>query len=318
MRTIGLVAACMTALLTTSTMAQEYPDRPVEVVVGASPGGSLDTMARLVARELTDHFGQPFVVENRPGANNSVAAQYVSNAAPDGYVLNLIGLSHSTPDQSLNLGYDPVTSFAPVALLAENPSVLVVTADSEFTTFDELVQFARANPGELNFATAGVGSPPWLATTLMNDHLGLEMFDIRYDGSSASLVALLGAEVQLMFGSIGLVAGQIETGELVPLAISTAERSPLLPDVPTMAEVTNIEDFHVANWTGLLAPADTPDDVVAALFDGVVKMNEDAEVIEFLSNSGFTPVVAGPEEFEAFLASQVQSWGRLIAEFGRE
>lgn len=292
--------------------AQTYPERPVRFIVGTNPGGTVDYLARLVATKLTDKWRQAVNVENKPGADGIIAADLVAKADPDGYTLDFIGGQHTIAPTQHDLTFDPVADFEPVILAGRFPDVLVVNPEvMPVTSVSEMIEYIKARPDEVNYASGGGASPPFFEAEVLAKETGMKMQHVPFKGTGPALISLLGGETQLLFGSIGVTTEHIHSGKLRALAVSTNVRTPVLPDVPTIEEATGLKDFDFGNWYGLLAPAGTPPEIVNKLRDDVAAVLNDPEIAKRLEEQGFIPIVSTPAEFKDFLAKDIPFWKKL-------
>jgi tripartite-type tricarboxylate transporter receptor subunit TctC len=292
--------------------AQTYPNRPVKIVIGFTPGGGVDINARLLANRLGDLLGQPVIVENKPGAGTNIGAEYVAKAAPDGYTLFF-----NSPAMAINMslyknpGYDVLKDFAPVSVFSDSTNILVVPASLPVKSAKELVALARDKPGTLNFSSAGSGSTQHLAGELFKLRTGTQMVHVPYRGSAPSIAALLSAEVQLSFVNPLAIGSHVKTGRLRALGVAGPRRAPLLPDVPTLKEA-GVEGVEVPLWFGLLAPTGTPREIIATLAAGVQRAARDPDMRKRLEEQGGEPVGSTPEEFAALLREEVAKWAEVV------
>ena len=292
--------------------AQTYPNRPVKLVVGFTPGGGADINARLLAPRLSEFFSQPFVVENKPGAGTNIANEYVAKSAPDGYTL-LVTTASLAINMSLysKLPFDAGRDFIPISVIAESPNVLVVPAIHPVKSVKELIAQARAAPGKLNFSSAGVGTTQHLAAELLKLRTRTFMVHIPYRGSAPSLAALIAGEVDLSFANIPAIHSHIVAGRLRALAIAAAKRDPKLPDVPTMKEA-GVDGVEVVVWYGVFAPAGTPSDIVHTLAAGVQRATREAVTRKRFLEQGADPVGSAPEEFGKFFREELARWAEVV------
>jgi tripartite-type tricarboxylate transporter receptor subunit TctC len=307
---IGLLCVAPAAI---AQDAAGFPAGPVRIIVPLAPGGSVDLTARLVAETLGGILGQTVVVENLPGGGGTVGATAAAEAPADGYTL-VMGSSSSfavNPSLMSNLPYDPVEDFEPVSLVSYAPNVMVVPPSLGVATVAEFVALAEARPGELNFASSGVGGSPHLAGELFKREAGIEIEHIPYTSSGDSMADLLSGRVDLSFATAIATQEQITAGALVPLAVTTAERVKSLPDVPTMAEA-GYPNVQITAWNGLFAPAGTPPEVIATLSEAVQAAMRDPELVARLEADGSTPVGSTSEEAATFLASEIAKWAEVI------
>src|SRR5262245_49373139 len=293
---VGLAALALGAHSATA-LAQAFPSKPIRFVVGFTPGGGTDIMARLLASKLPELLGQPVVVENRPGAASNIGSEYVAKSPGDGYTL-LLCTSAVAINMALykKLGYDTLRDFAPVSLFTEAPNILVVHNAVAARTAGELVDLARAKPGVLNYSSAGSGTSQHMSAELFKLRTGTSIVHIPFKGTGPSLTALIGGDVDMTFANIPAVLAHIKAGRLRPLMSSASRRSELMPDVPTMQE-TGWNDSAVSVWYGVLAPATTPRDIVATLADAVTKAARSPDLRQRLLDQGAEPVGSTPEAF---------------------
>jgi tripartite-type tricarboxylate transporter receptor subunit TctC len=294
--------------------AQDYPSKPIRLIVPFSPGGGNDTVARLVGDSLGKRLGQPVVVDNRAGAGGVVGAEAAAKSAPDGYTLFLGGVgSHAiNPNLHKDLPYDPIRDFAPVSLLASAPLALVVHPSVAAQSVQQLIAFGKANPAKLNYASNGNGSSSHLAAVMFASLAGIEMVHIPYKGLSPALTDLLGGQDQLMFSSVVAILPHVRAGKLRILAVTSKKRIDLLPDVPTIAE-SGLAGYETSSWYGILAPAGTRPEIVRRLNDEIVKVLAQDDVRRALAQEGAEPVGNTPEEFAEFIRAEKQRLGTVVA-----
>jgi tripartite-type tricarboxylate transporter receptor subunit TctC len=290
-----------------------FPSRPVKLVIPFPPGGSLDNVGRLVAQKLSDAWGQQVVVENRPGAGGNVGADAVAKSAPDGYTVVMGALSTHAVNPSLypSMPYDAVRDFAPISLVAITPNVLIVNAASPIASVRDLVAYAKSNPGKVNFGSGSNGSAGHLAGELFKVDTATDVAHIPYKGGAPALQALLAGDTQFMFDNLANAMAQVKGGRVRAIAVTTAQRSKLAPDLPTMAE-SGMPGFDISTWFGLLAPAGTPADVVAKWNAGVVAALTAADVRERMFAQGAEPAPTTPAEFAAFIARERDKYARIV------
>ena len=299
------------ALVVSGAAAQSYPTRPVRVLVGFPPGGGTDIMARLLTPKLAEYLGHQFVVENRPGATTNIASAMVATSAPDGYTL-LFTTSALAINMSLykNLTFDALRDFAPVSVFAESPNLLVAHA-SAGASVKELLAHARANPGAMNYSSAGAGTSQHLAGELFKARTGAQVVHVPYKGTAASLTAVIAGEVQFSFANVPAILGHVKSGRIHALAVLAPKRSALMPDVPTMKEA-GVEGVEVPVWYALLAPAATPREIVRTLSEATVRAARSPELKQKLVEQGTEPVGNSPEEFAKMLKEEVARWAEIV------
>ena len=307
---LGLTAAA------TSSRAQAWPARPIRVILGFAPGGGSDILLRTFTPALAEVLGQPVVVDNRPGAGANIAMQAVAQAAPDGYTL-LMGTPGLATNGALyaNLGFDPLKDFAPVSLVGSVQNVLIVRPTLPVNTVADLIAYARANPGKLNYASPGAGTSLHLAGELFKTSTGIRMEHVAYKGGAQALTDVVGGQVDLMFNVLPSALPQIKAGAVKALAVTGPQRAPTLPDRPTMIEA-GVPGYTAVTWNGILAPAATPRDVVARLNDAIAKVLRTPEMGQKFAAIGQDVLVSTPEEFSAFLREETTKWRRTIEAAG--
>jgi tripartite-type tricarboxylate transporter receptor subunit TctC len=291
--------------------AQAYPSRPVRIVVGYPPGGATDLYARLIGQWLSDRLGQPFVIENRPGASNNIATEAVVRATPDGYTLLMVNTPNAinaTLYERLN--YNFIRDIAPVAGLTRGPIVMEVNPSVPAKSVPEFIAYAKANPGKLNRGSPGIGSPGHVAGELFKMMAGINMIHVPYRGSAPMLTDLLGGQVQLTFDGISSSIEYIRAGTLRALAVTAAARADVLPDIPTMGEF--IPGYEASDWHGVGVPKSTPDAIIAKLNTEINAALVDPKVIVRFANLGSTPMPLSPADFGKFIADETDKWGKVI------
>ena len=297
--------------------AQPWPSKPIKYIVPFAPGGSTDILGRIVAEKLTVALGQPVVVENKPGAGGGLGADFVAKAAPDGYTIMGGTISTHAINASLysNLPYDPVKDFVAITLLARVPNMLVINPDVPAKTVVELIKLLKANPSKYTFASAGNGTSQHLSGELFKSMAGVEMQHIPYKGSPPALQDVVGGQVTMTFDNITTAWPLAKAGKLRALAVTTAKRSTVAPDVPTLAEA-GLVGFEVGSWQGVFAPAGTPPEIVKRLNAEIVKILNLPDVKEKLFALGAEPVGDTPEQFAAFVKSEVAKWSDVVKKSG--
>lgn len=318
---IGVRIACIAALalamaLPSLAQAQNYPNRPIRMVLPFSPGGAADTPGRMLMHKLSQVLGQQVFVDNRPGAGGTIGAEAVAKAAPDGYTLMTISNTHViSANLYKKLSYDAVADFTPVLQFGDAPNVLVVHPSLPVKSVQELIALAKAKPGSINYVSSGNGSSQHLFAALFTSLAGINMFHIPYKGSAQATTDLLGGEVKVGFPGIAGMMQYIKDGRLRPLAVTGAKRSPELPDVPTIAEA-GVKGYEASLWLGILGPAGMPRDVVAKLNTSIAGILKQPEMQKSLSAIGTEIVYRQPDEFGKFLRAENQKWAHVIKEIG--
>ena len=315
-RAFAAFAAGVLFLATCAAQAQEYPNKPVRIIVPFSAGGSSDPVARLIARHLTTALGQPFVVENRPGAGGNLGTDLVAKAAPDGYtVLFAAGSTAINPSLYSRLPFDPVKDLEPVIHVATLSGILVAHPSVPAASVRELIQLARSKPGGVTYASAGSGTVPHLAGELFRAASKVEMTHVPYKGSNPALADLIGGQVQVMFANMPGTLQHVKAGRLKVIAVTGAKRSELLPDVPTIAE-SGLAGYEAPNWYGIFAPAGTPATVIARLNSEINKAMAAPEFVEHMRLEGAEGIGGSPAQFRAFFAGEIERWAPVVKAAG--
>jgi tripartite-type tricarboxylate transporter receptor subunit TctC len=313
-----VLASCLLAasLAGVGTAAAAWPDRPVKVIVGFTPGGPTDLVARLVAQKLTEQTGKNFFVENVPGAGGNVGAVKAAQSAPDGYTILVTGGNiTNNPFLYAHSGYDPLKDFDAVSVVAATPVVLAVNPSVPAKTVKELVEWIKANPGKESYASPGTGTPPQLTGALFVHALNLDLVHVPFNGGGSAVEATVGNHTPISFGAMAPAVPLIKSGDLRALAVTGKERSPALPDVPTMAE-SGFPEVEGATWTAVAVPAGTPKEIVAQLHDMIVKSLGQPDVKDKLAAMAYAPIGNSPEECAAFFKAEMAKWGKVIQDAG--
>jgi tripartite-type tricarboxylate transporter receptor subunit TctC len=292
--------------------AQTYPTKPIRLVVPFGPGGPTDVAARIVAQVVQASLGQSVVIENRPGAGGALGMKAVATADPDGYTL-VIGTSATlgvVPALMKNPGYDPIKSFTPVAKVADSTIVLVVPASLPVSSVKELIAYAKANPGKLSYASAGVGNQTQLVAELFKSKAGIDAVHVPYKSGAEMVTAILGEQAQMTFPDVSILIPLIREGKLKALAVTTAQRHPQLPDVPTMIE-SGIPDFIITFWSGVMAPAGTPVDIVTKLNGAIADGLRSQAIRESLARVGSEAAPGSSQDFADFIAAETKKWSAV-------
>jgi len=310
-------AFLLLAAVAPAVQAQDLPNKPIHVVIAFPPGGPTDFVGRLVADKVKDILGQTIIIENKPGANGAIGADYVAKSAPDGTTLFLttMGAVAITPHMRNDVPYDVIRDFAPVTLVVRNTTMIVMKADSPANSMKDLAAMAKAKPGELTFASTGVGANTHLALELFQTAAGVKFIHVPYRGAAPALTDLLGGQVQVFAADAPVLMPQIRGGKIKALGAASGQRNPMLPDVATLAE-QGYPDTTIDNWYGLLAPSKTPPAVIAKLHDAFTKAINDPVVKEKLIQSGAIPVADSSAEFGKFLKAEFDRWGKVVREKG--
>jgi len=303
-------------LLSGTAAAQSYPSRPVRVVVPQSPGGTTDFTARLITPKLSERIGQPVVVDNRAGAGSLVGTDLVAKAVPDGYTL-LVAASALTiiPSMYKKVPFDPVGDFAPISTLSWYPNVVVVHPSLPVNSIKELVALARARPGTLNYASGGTGTGTQLGALLFAAMAGIDLVHVPYKGGGPAMTALLGGEVQLYFAPMPSALPLVRAGRLKALAVTSRKRSPVAPELPSMAEA-GLKDYDESTWNGIFAPARTPASIISKLSAELEAILKTPAMRERLAAEGAEPAWTRPEELAAIVRREVAKWAKVISQAG--
>jgi len=317
-RWLGICALLvLSAVLAPAVSAQPFPSKPVKLVIPFPPGGSLDNVGRLLAQKISESWGQQVVVENKPGAGGNIGADAVAKSPPDGYTVVMGALSTHAVNPSLysTMPYDAVKDFAPLSLVAITPNVLIVKTGTPITSVRELVAYAKANPGKTNFGSGSNGSAGHLAGELFKIETGTDVMHIPYKGGAPALAALLAGDTQFMFDNLANAMAQVKGGTVRAIAVTTAQRSKLVPELPTMAE-GGLAGFDISTWFGLMAPAGTPPDVVARWNAEIVKALNAPDVREKMLAQGAEPAPMTTQEFAAFIARERDKYAKIVKASG--
>ena len=310
--TRALAGLALGLAVTASALAQAWPSRPVKLVVPYPPGGPTDIVARVIAQKLQTQTGQPFIVENRPGAGGNTGAEAVARSPADGYTLLVATTAHAiNPSLFKNLSYQFGKDFAPVSQLTSGPLLVVVNPALPVKNIAELIALAKSRPGELNFASSGNGQSTHLSAELFNATAGTQIRHVPYKGSAPALADTMGGQTQLMFDTMLSAMPLVKSGKLRALAVTSSQRSPAAPDVPTIAE-SGLPGFEAIAWNGLLAPAGTPKDVLARLSTELRTAMEQRDLRERFDAQGFSAAWNTPEAFGAFIATEIDKWARVV------
>ena len=316
-RFVSTLAACLLLAAGAAAYAQGYPARAIRLIVAFPPGGTSDVVARALAQKLNESFSQPVLVENRPGAGGNLGAELVAKAPADGYTLLVCTPAELAINASLysKMPYDPVRDFTPVTLATSAPLILVAHPALPVKTVRELIALAKSRPRELNFGSAGSGSSPHMALELLREMAGIQINHIPYKGTAPAITDLLGGHIQAFFSGMPPALPQVRAGRLRALAVTTAKRSSLMPDLPTMIEA-GLRGFVIDNWQGVVLPANTPRDIVARLNAEIVKILALPDIRQRLSEQGAEPAGTTPEQFAAYIKSEIGKYADIIRKSG--
>lgn len=301
----------------TSALAQAYPTKPVTIIVPFAAGGTTDILARIIGQALTAELGQSVVVDNRAGAGGNIGGQAAAKAAPDGHTLFMGTVGTHAINASLykKMPFDPVKDFAPLTRVANVPNLLVANPAQPYKSVKDLIAYAKANPGKVNFGSSGNGSSIHLSGELFKSLAKVDMVHVPYKGSAPAVTDLLGNQIGIMFDNMPSAIQHVRSGKLVPLAVTTAKRSPELPSVPTIAEA-GVPGYEATSWFGMFAPAGTPAPVLAKLNAAIVKVLAQPDVKNKINEQGAEVYSETPEQFAAFIQAESVKWGKVVKESG--
>ena len=297
----------------TANAADVYPAKPIRIVVAYTPAGTTDILARAIGQKLTEAWGQPVIVDNRPGANGNIGTEYAAKATPDGYTLLMTTAAPHGVNPGLyrKLGFDAVKDFAGISLVATVPNVLVVNNNMPVKDVKELIAYLRANSGKVNFGSPGYGSTGHMSTELFMSMAGVKMNHVPYKGDAGVLADVMAGQISLSFSNMPAYTPQIKAGRVRALAVSTSKRSPAAPEIPTMAEA-GVQGYVAVAWFGLLAPANTPRDIVNKLSAETARILKMPDVNSRLSDLGAEPVGSTPAELDAHIKAEIVKWAKVI------
>jgi tripartite-type tricarboxylate transporter receptor subunit TctC len=312
-RTLILQAAGVLMALTTAAAAQDYPAKPVRLIIPFPPGGSNDVVGRMVATKLSERLGKQVVVDNRGGAGGTIGTEAAAHAHPDGYTLLVISIAHAVSPALYKLNYDPIKSFKPVSILATGPNVLAVSPSLGVNSVKELIALAKSKPGDIQYASAGFGSFQHLGGELFKLEAGVDMLHVPFKGGGPAMIDVIGGHTKLLFSSLVQTTPHLKSGKLKALGTGGKTRSNVLPDVPTIAEA-GVPGYEATNWWGIVAPAGTPDPIIAKLHKEIAAVQQAPEIQEQFARQGASVVQMTSPEFAAFIQSETTKWGRVAKE----
>lgn len=311
----ALSAFALTFGVTGAQAQQAYPNGPIRIVVGYAAGGTTDILARSLGEQLGKILGQTIIVENKPGAASNIGAAFVSQAKPDGYTLYMATVASHGINPALYRGkltFDPIKDFAPISLVASIPLMLVVNPKLPVKSVQELVDYAKKNPGKLNYASSGNGSPGHLAAAVFNNATKVDIVHIPFKGGNPANSSVLAGETQLTFATVPGALPHVVGGRLVALGVTTKQRSSQLPNVPTIAEAANLPSYDISTWNALLAPKGTPEAIVTKLNGAIVQAMKSPELRKRFEKEGAMPMTSTPKELNSFIVAEVERWGKVV------
>ena len=312
-RTFVHAALAAALMLPAFAGAQEWPTKPVKIVVPFAPGGGSDFIARYIARRLTEELKQPFIVDNKPGAGGNIGAEQGIKSAPDGYTLTLIASSYTVNPSVYKLNFDPINDITPIVQISQGPLVIVTNPTLPAKTLKELIAMAKAKPGEINYASSGQGSIIHAATELFDQRAGVKMTHVPYKGSGPALTDTISGTTHVFFSSASTAMPQIQAGKLRAIGVTTTKRIPALPNVPTVAE-SGVANYDVTLWHGLIGPKGMPVAIVNKINAAVAKSLKLKESEEQLQNDGVSPAGGTPQQFAATIKRETEMWRKVVAD----
>ena len=316
-RIVNIAAALLATALAGGAQGQVFPSKPIKVVIPFVAGGSSDIVGRAIGSKFQELLGQPAVVENKPGANGSIAAEYVAKSDPDGYTILVgsIGVFSINTALFKDLRYNPLRDFAPITLAVTTPNALVTRPDLPANSMKELVEYAKKNPGKLSYCSSGTGSSDHLTGEVFKQGAGITGVHVPYKGGAACQTDIMGSQIDISFQNLGAVTNYIKAGKMKALAVTATARNPQIPTVPSVVEA-GFPDLVVTSWQAVVAPAKTPRDIVMKLNDATVRTLRSPEVRERMNAIGFDVVAGTPEEFGAFMKAEVERWTKVVERGG--
>lgn len=314
LRRLASVTLALALAVTGTAVAQQYPSKPIRIVVPFAPGGPNDILARLIGQKLTEAWGQQVIVDNRPGGGTVIGSELVARSAPDGYTLLMVSTSHTTNPSLRKMPYDPIRDLEPVILVASGPNVVLAHPSLPAKSVKELIAVAKARPGHVAYGSGGLGTSTHLSGAMLGLMGGVKMVHVPYKGGGPATIDLLSGQITWMVGTILPSMPHIRAGRLRALAVTGAKRSPVLPDVPPVADT--LRGFESVSWYGVAAPGGTPKDVVAKLNQEIGRMLGGADMRERLAHEGAEVMGGGPERFGAFYRAEIEKWAKVIKAAG--
>jgi len=315
-RALAVIGACFLAA-SAPVQAQSYPDKPIRVIVPYTPAGTTDILARLIGQKMNESWGQPVIVDNRPGANGNIGTEIAARATPDGYTIIMGAAATHSINNTLypKLSWDAVRDFAPISLVAVVPNILVVGNSLPVKSVNELIAYAKANPGKLNYGSPGNGSTAHLSMELFKSMTGVNLNHIPYKGSAGVLADVMAGQISLTMDNIPVYLPQVKAGKIRALGVSSARRTPAAPEIPTVSEA-GVPGLEAVTWFGLLAPAATPKPIVETLSVETARILKLPDVNKRISELGAEPVGSTPQQYAAFIRSEIVKWRKVIQDAG--
>jgi tripartite-type tricarboxylate transporter receptor subunit TctC len=311
----GATALAIAAPTVSAHAQQNYPNQPIRIVVGYAAGGTTDILARSLGEQMGKILGQTIIVDNKPGAASNIGAAYVAQSKPDGYTLYMATVASHGINPALYKGkltFDPLKDFAPVSLVASIPLALVTSVKLPVKSLTEFVDYARKNPGKLNYASSGNGSPGHLAAAMFNEAMKIDVVHIPFKGGALANTSVIAGDTQLTFATLPGVLPHVQAGKLNVLAVTTATRSKEIPETPTIAEAAKLPDYEINTWNALLAPKGTPPAIVERLNSAIAQAMKSPDLIQRFEREGATPVTSTPEQLNTFIAAEIVKWGKVV------
>jgi len=308
-----IVFALLIAWAAPAAAQMDYPSRPIRMIIPFPPGGSNDVVGRVIAQHLGERLGKQVIVDNRGGAGGVIGTEQAAHAAPDGYTILVISLAHAVNPWLYKLPYDPIKAFAPVGIMGKGPNILSVHPSLPVHSVKELIALAKSKPGDLQYASAGVGSFQHLGAELFKLMAGVDILHVPFKGGGPAMIDVMGGHTTVMFSSLVQTTPNIKNGKLRALGVGGTERSKVLPDVPTIAEA-GVPGYAAENWWGIVAPAGTPEPILAKLHQALAEAQENPEAQKYFDNEGASIVKMSSEEFGKFMVSEMGKWERVVKE----
>jgi tripartite-type tricarboxylate transporter receptor subunit TctC len=315
MTSLLLRTAAILLALTLGAAAQDYPTKPVRIIVPFAPGAANDLIGRIVATQLSERLGKQFVVENRTGAGGIIAGEIVVNAPKDGHTLMLVSSAITQNPHLFKMPYDHLKAYAPVAILGTAPNVLAINKDLPVQSLKDLLALAKAKPGHLRYASSGIGTFMHLGPELFKQMAGVDITHVPFRGGAPALIDVMGGDTQMAFGSVPTTIAHLRSGKVRGLGVGALKRSAVLPQVPTIDEA-GVPGYQCANWYGLVAPAGTPEPIIARLYKELTAIQDSAELQKQFAADGAEVLRMSTAEFGALIASETEKWGRVVREAG--